>query len=170
MEQFMVEYWWVCALYATGGILLGYALKEVELMISGWRSRRRDRKAMPDVLRITGGWRIADDPNRDWATGEDKIPAYTEPVHAPEPAVAAFNAAFNVAPETVRGNRFVEFLASTKPRTPEQYAIEMNPRPYIAKHSTDGYTSAQVRVLNTSTGSFPTVRSLNPAWREAVAV
>ena len=158
LEALMIEYWWLFTVYAVGGLLLGWALHEAWTMLTQWRSRRKDEAADPDVERITGGWRIPDDPNRDWATGEDKIPAYVDAYEA-----------VPVRPSTYR-SRFAEFVANTAPRTPLQYAIEQNPRPYIGRHSTDGYNDHEVKILNSGTGTFPAVRTLNPAWREAIAV
>lgn len=161
LESVMIEYWWLLAVYSVGSGLLGWALCLAWNMIKDWWSRRKDRKAAPDVERITGGWRIQDDPDRDWATGESKIPTYSATAYAEQ-------ASHEWTPTAK--SRLTEFIAQTKPRSPEQFAIEASPRAYIGKHSTDGLTPSQIRVLNTSTGSFPIIRTLNPSWRQAVAV
>lgn len=165
LETVMIEYWWLLAVYSVGSGLLGWALCLAWTMIKEWWSRREDKLADPDVERITDGWRIQDDPNRDWATGENKIPAY---VDAYDVAPAHYETV-PAQPGTYR-SRFAEFVAQTRPRSAAQYAIEMSPRPYVARHSAVGYSDIEVKQLNTGTGYIPAIRTLAPDWREAVAV
>lgn len=168
MAQMVHDHWLLTlGIYVTAGIFIGYAFNEAVGMLKSWRTRRQDKLSDPDVERITGGWRIQDDPNRDWATGDNIIPAYTPEAYDVEAA------ARNILPATPlpwSHTRIGRFMTDTKPRTPEQYALEMNPRPYVSRHSADGYTEAQIKHLNTGTGSFPIVRSLSPDWRGLVSV
>lgn len=168
MKQMVTEHWQlVLVIYVAGGSFLGYAAREAQSMFKSWRIRRQERLSDPDVERITGGWRIEDDPNRDWATGDNVIPAYTPEAYDVEPA---YRNILPVTPLPWSRERLSQFITNTKPRTPEQYALEHNPRPYVARHSADGYNDAEIKQLNSGTGSFPMVRTLNDNWRELVAV
>lgn len=170
MAQMVHEHWLLTlGIYVTAGIFIGYAMREAQAMLKAWKIRRQDKRSRPEVERITGGWRISDDPNRDWATGDNIIPAYSPDAHDVEPARLVPEPAVRT-PLPWDRSRFAQFIVNTKPRTPEQYALEMNPRPYVARHSAEGYTEAEVRHLNSGTGQFPVVRTLNSGWRDLVAV
>jgi len=56
LAQLMRDYWWIMALYALGGLVLGYAARDFQLWLRSTRRKQAVQTEDAEVTRIRGAW------------------------------------------------------------------------------------------------------------------